>query len=124
MAVKNSANGSTAENTKSAGKRTNKKSGELRNPPSPGTVDFESREPEGGGKLPLDSPEFKPIIRDLIRLAKEQDYLTFEDINEAIPDTETDPELFEDLIERLRTMKFRIIDAAEVDNVKAGAVDE
>ena len=124
MAVKNSANGSTAENTKSAGKRANKKSGELRNPLSPETVDFESKEPEGGGKLPLDSPEFKPIIRDLIRLAKEQDYLTFEDINEAIPDTETDLELFEDLIERLRTMKFRIIDAAEVDNVKAGAVDE
>ena len=70
MAVKNSANGSTAENTKSAGKLANKKSGELRNPLSPETVYFESKEPEGGGKLPLDSPEFKPIIRDLIRLAK------------------------------------------------------
>ncbi len=66
----------------------------------------------------LDAPEFRPIIRDLIRLAKEQGYLTFDDINEAIPDTETDIELFEDLIERLRTMKFRIIDSAEVDHVK------
>ncbi len=79
---------------------------------------------ESGGKLPLDSPEFRPIIRDLIRLAKEQDYLTFDDINEAIPDTTTDVELLEDLIERLRTMKFRIIDAAEVDDVKAGSLDE
>ena len=86
--------------------------------------DGDSIEPEGGGKLPLDSPEFRPIIRDLIRLAKEQEYLTFDDINEAIPDTVTDIELFEDLIERLRTMKFRIIDAAEVDNVKAGALDD
>lgn len=81
-------------------------------------------ESESRGKLPLDSPEFRPIIRDLIRLAKEQDYLTFDDINEAIPDTETDVEFFEDLIERLRTMKFRIIDAAEVDNVKVGGIDD
>ena len=81
-------------------------------------------EPENGGKLPLDSPEFRPIIRDLIRLAKEQEYLTFDDINEAIPDTVTDIELFEDLIERLRTMKFRIIDAAEVDHQKAVTIEE
>ncbi|HRQ87800.1 MAG TPA: RNA polymerase sigma factor RpoD [Bacteroidia bacterium] len=70
---------------------------------------------------PLDAPEFRPIIRDLIRLAKEQGYLTYDDINEALPDTETDLELLEDLIERLRTMKFRIIDSAEVDNPKADA---
>jgi len=72
----------------------------------------------------LDSPEFQPIVRDLIRLAKEQDYLTFDDINEALPDTETDLELMEELIERLRTMKFRIIDSAEVDNIKADADDD
>ena len=72
-------------------------------------------------KSDLDSPEFQPIVRDLIRLAKEQDYLTFDDINEALPDTETDLGLMEELIERLRGMKFRIIDSAEVDNVKADA---
>ena len=75
-------------------------------------------------KSPLDSPEFQPIVRDLIRLAKEQDYLTYDDINEALPDTQSDLELMEELIERLRAMKFRIIDGAEVDNVKAGAVDD
>jgi RNA polymerase primary sigma factor len=124
MAVKNKANGSTSENSKPAGRRTTRKSGEIRKSTAVDSSDSDGDTPEGGGKLPLDSPEFKPIIRDLIRLAKEQEYLTFEDINEAIPDTETDIELFEDLIERLRTMKFRIIDAAEVDNLKAGAVDD
>ena len=73
---------------------------------------------------PLDSPEFQPIVRDLIRLAKEQEYLTFDDINEALPDTQSDLELMEELIERLRGMKFRIIDSAEVDNLKAGSDDE
>lgn len=124
MAVKNKANGGTTETSKSTGRRANKKSGVMRQTVTMESSNADSTEPEGGGKLPLDSPEFRPIIRDLIRLAKEQDYLTFEDINEAIPDTETDIELFEDLIERLRTMKFRIIDAAEVDNLKAGAVDD
>ena len=72
----------------------------------------------------LDSPEFQPIVRDLIRLAKEQDYLTFDDINEALPDTQSDLELMEELIERLQAMKFRIIDSAEVDNLKAGSDDD
>ena len=79
---------------------------------------------EKSAKSPLDSPEFQPIVRDLIRLAKEQEYLTFDDINEALPDTQSDLELMEELIERLRGMKFRIIDGAEVDNVKAGSEEE
>ena len=79
---------------------------------------------EQSAKSPLDSPEFQPIVRDLIRLAKEQEYLTFDDINEALPDTQSDLELMEELIERLRGMKFRIIDGAEVDNVKAGSDDD
>jgi len=73
---------------------------------------------------PLDSPELLPVVRDLIRLAKEQDYLTFEDINEAIPSSESDAELIDELISRLRTMKFRIIDASQVDDLKAGHEDE
>ena len=76
---------------------------------------------ENSAKSPLDSAEFQPIVRDLIRLAKEQEYLTFDDINEALPDTQSDLELMEELIRRLRGMKFRIIDGAEVDNVKAGS---
>ncbi len=81
-------------------------------------------EKKSGAKSLLDSPEFQPIVRDLIRLAKEQDYLTFDDINEALPDTQNDLELMEELIERLQGMKFRIIDSAEVDNLKAGSDDE
>lgn len=124
MAVKNKANGATAERSRSKGKESGSGSGQIGKARNPETSEGDCIDAEGRGKLPLDSPEFKPIIRDLIRLAKEQGYLTFDDINEAIPDAETDIELFEDLIERLRTMKFRIIDAAEVDNLKAGAVDD
>ena len=93
MAVNNKANGNTAESSKPRGRRATKKSDENRptaTMESPGSVGTEPGSAESGGKLPLDSPEFRPIIRDLIRLAKEQDYLTFDDINEAIPDTATE----------------------------------
>ncbi len=82
---------------------------------------------KGGEKSPpsqLDSPELRPVVRDLIRLAKEQGHLTFEDINEAIPGSEADVELIDELISRLRTMKFRIIDASQVDDLKAGGDDD
>ncbi|MEM1444074.1 MAG: sigma-70 family RNA polymerase sigma factor, partial [Verrucomicrobiota bacterium] len=101
-----SARKAPAKNDKPKGTETEKKAG------SPST------------KSPLDSPEFQPIVRDLIRLAKEQDYLTFDDINEALPDTQGDLELMEELIERLQAMKFRIIDSAEVDNLKTTSDDD
>ncbi len=76
-------------------------------------------------KSPLDdSPELQQVVRDLIRLAKEQEYLTYEDINEALPVADSDAELLDELIGRLRAMEFRIIDAAEVDDLKAGKDDD
>jgi len=126
MAVKNNSNGSSgkSKDNKTTGKGSTKKSRELPGDlESDGIAQF-SAAPTTAVKSSLDSPEFRPIIRDLIRLAKEQEYLTFDDINDALPDTETDLELLEELIDRLRTMKFRIIDAAEVDNFKTVSSDE
>ncbi len=124
MADKISKNGVAVKNSNTAGKLSTKKVRSSRKAADAEAAIMSDDIPEGGGKLPLDSPEFRPIIRDLIRLAKEQEYLTFEDINEALPDTETDIELLEDLIERLKIMKFRIIDAAEVDNIKTGVIED
>jgi len=74
--------------------------------------------PPMGSSSPLDTPELRPVVRELVRLAKEQGYLTYDDLNETLPDAGTDIELVEDLIERLRTMKFRIIDSSEIDHFK------
>jgi RNA polymerase primary sigma factor len=57
-------------------------------------------------------------VRGLIRLAKEQGYLTFDDLNEALPPGAADPEQMDGLITRLRGMEFDIIDASEVDRLK------
>jgi RNA polymerase primary sigma factor len=45
-------------------------------------------------------------LRELIRLAKEQGYLTFDDdLDEALPDSVNDPEEMESIMNRLRGMK-------------------
>jgi RNA polymerase primary sigma factor len=70
---------------------------------------------EGGDE----SVDLNEKIRELIRLAKEQGYLTFEDLNETLPEGLVDPEQIDDVIQRLRSMGFEVIEASEVDNFKA-----
>src|SRR6266481_2224675 len=62
-------------------------------------------------------------VRDMVKLAKEQGYVTYDDINEALPENMADPEELELLISRLRSMEVDIIDASEVDRYKDGKKD-
>ena len=73
---------------------------------------------EDSNKRRIDTPEIQEKIRELIKLAKEQDYLTFDDINDILPNDLVDPEDVEAIMERLRNMEFDIIDASEVDRYK------
>jgi len=69
-------------------------------------------------KRRIDTPEIQEKIRELIKLAKEQEYLTYDDINEILPNDLVDPDDVEAIMERLRNMEFDIIDASEVDRFK------
>ena len=75
-------------------------------------------------KRRIDTPEIQEKIRELIKLAKEQEYLTYDDINEILPNDLVDPEDVEAIMERLRNMEFDIIDASEVDRFKDKKRDE
>jgi len=68
----------------------------------------------------LDQVEVQEKIRDLIKLAKEQGYLTFDDLNEALPDQLNDPDEMETIMNRLRSMEIDIIDPSDVDRYKDG----
>ncbi len=57
-------------------------------------------------------------IRELIKLAKEQGYLTFDDLNEALPPEVTDPDELDLILIRLRKLEISIIEASEVDRYK------
>ncbi len=62
-------------------------------------------------------------IRELIKLAKEQGYLTFDDLNEALPEGITDADELDAILTRLRRMEIDIIEASEVDSYKDGKKD-
>jgi len=67
--------------------------------------------------------EFQGPIRELTKLAKEQGYLTFDDLNEALPDGITDANELDAILTRLRRMEIDIIEASEVDRYKDGKKD-
>src|SRR5262249_55152264 len=62
-------------------------------------------------------------IRELIKLAKEQGYLTFDDLNEALPPDLTDADELDLILMRLRKLEIDIIEASEVDRYKDGKKD-
>ncbi len=71
----------------------------------------------------LESPEIQAKLRELVKLAKEQGYITFDDINEILPDDVQGADEIEAVMVRLKTMEFDIIEASEVDNYKDGKKD-
>jgi RNA polymerase primary sigma factor len=78
----------------------------------------------GSRLTPLDPAfDLQERVRDMVKLAKEQGYVTYDDINEALPENMADPEEMEQLISRLRSMEVDIIDASEVDRYKDGKKD-
>jgi RNA polymerase primary sigma factor len=75
------------------------------------------------GQSILDTQEGQEKLRELVKIAKDQGYLTFDDLNENLPESINDPEEMEIVMNRLRGMEIDIIDASQVDNYKVGPKD-
>src|SRR5260370_2953881 len=67
--------------------------------------------------------EIEGRIRELSKLAKEQGYLTFDGLSEALPKGITDADELDLILTRLRRMEIDIIEASEVDRYKDGKKD-
>lgn len=64
-------------------------------------------------------------IRELIRLHKEQGYLTFDDLNEALPpECAVDADSLETIYARLRSVGIDLIDASDVDRANKPKKEE
>jgi RNA polymerase primary sigma factor len=63
-------------------------------------------------------------VKELVRLAQEQGYLTYGDINDALPDGMVSPDELDDLYSKLRNLEVEIVDQAEVDRIKQPEPDE
>jgi RNA polymerase primary sigma factor len=72
----------------------------------------------------MDREEKNLKIKELIRLAKEQGYLTYGDINDVLPENILSPEDLDSIIIMLRGMDIEIIDASEVDRFKQRETEE
>jgi RNA polymerase primary sigma factor len=63
-------------------------------------------------------------VRELVRLAQEQGYLTYNDINDALPEMMISPEEMDEIYVKLRNLEIEIVDQAEVDRVKQPEPEE
>jgi RNA polymerase primary sigma factor len=57
-------------------------------------------------------------LKELLRLAQEQGYLTYGDISDVLPENLAAPEDLDEVCARLRNLEVDIVDQAEVDRVK------
>src|SRR5438034_9391072 len=77
------------------------------------------------GAVPIDkAAEVAEKIKELVRLAQEQGYLTYNDINDALPDTMITAEELDEIYIKLRNLAVEIVDQAEVDRVNQPEPEE
>jgi RNA polymerase primary sigma factor len=77
-----------------------------------------------GGNFADRATEIAEKIKELVRLAQEQGYLTYNDVNEALPETMISGEELDEVYVKLRNLEVEIVDQAEVDRVKQPEPEE
>jgi RNA polymerase primary sigma factor len=73
---------------------------------------------EDGTKPHMNREVKNEKIKELIKLAQEQGYLTYGDINDVLPESMVSAEELDSVIILLRGLEIEIVDAAEVDRIK------
>jgi RNA polymerase primary sigma factor len=63
-------------------------------------------------------------VKELVRLSQEQGYLTYTDINDALPAAVVRPEDLDEIYTQLRNLEVEIVDQAEVDRIKQPEPEE
>ncbi|HTI68909.1 MAG TPA: RNA polymerase sigma factor RpoD [Candidatus Limnocylindria bacterium] len=94
-------------------------------PPASALVPQDDALPAGFGTIKSAAGvDITEKIKELVRLAQEQGYLTYGDINDALPDNLVTPEDLDEIYIKLRNLEVEIVDQAEVDRVKAPETEE
>src|SRR5579863_1467041 len=63
-------------------------------------------------------------VKDLVRLAKEQGHLTYEEVNDALPDDIITPVDLDQVLTKLRALEIEVIDPAEVERGRRADSDD
>src|SRR6266436_3409045 len=70
------------------------------------------------------SLELAEKVKELVRLAQEQGYLTYNDINDTLPENFATAEDLDEVLIKLRNLEVEIVDQAEVDRIKQPEPEE
>lgn len=70
------------------------------------------------GKTTQNSEDFQPKMEELVALAKEQGYITYEEINEILPMSFDTPELIDQVLIFLAGMDVQVLNQQEVERQK------
>jgi RNA polymerase sigma factor, sigma-70 family len=83
-------------------------------------IEKSSSTPTGDTSAGADIPAggINEKIRQLIRLSKEQGYLTFDDINEALPESVENQEEIDNVLSILQNLEIEILEPDQVDDYK------
>ena len=63
-------------------------------------------------------------LKELLRLAREQGHLTYEDLTAALPENAATPADLDHVLSKLRNLEIEIVDSAEVDRGKPAEAEE
>jgi RNA polymerase primary sigma factor len=74
--------------------------------------------------LTVDSPVIAEKIKELLRLSQDQGYLTYDDINDALPDDIVTPEILDAIYSKLRGFECEIVEAPDLERAKPAAEPE
>jgi len=76
------------------------------------------------GTVTVESPIIVEKIKDLLRIAQEQGYLTYDDINDALPDEVVTPEVLDAVYSKLRGFEVEIVEAPDLERPKPAEPEE
>ena len=62
--------------------------------------------------------EMNEKVRELIHLSREQGFLTYKDVDKALPEIATQPEELQNVISIFNNLEIKLLDSAEVDKFK------
>ncbi|MFC6049310.1 RNA polymerase sigma factor region1.1 domain-containing protein, partial [Methylobacterium hispanicum] len=58
-------------------------------------------------------------VKRMVKLAKKRGYITYEEVNEVLPDGQSDPDQIEDVLAQLSEMGINVVEAEETDEAAA-----
>ncbi|GJE60866.1 RNA polymerase sigma factor RpoD [Methylobacterium trifolii] len=82
----------------------------------------ERDETDAAPEQPADGPLLDltdASVKRMVKLAKKRGYITYEEVNEVLPEGQSDPDQLEDVLSQLSEMGINVVEAEETDEAAA-----